>query len=75
MQAVVFDGTLRVADNRPTPEPQPGEARLWIRLAGICSTEDAELMAGQAMWAEPHTHAVYNTGEKPVRALNLEIKR
>lgn len=49
MRAVVFDGTLRVEDNRPTPEPPPGEARLWIRLAGICST-DLAIVSGYKGW-------------------------
>lgn len=36
---------LLLAKDRPIPEPQPGEALLRVRLAGVCST-DIELTRG-----------------------------
>lgn len=45
MRAVVFDGTLRVADNYPVPKLQPGWAKIKIQTAGICKT-DLELIKG-----------------------------
>jgi alcohol dehydrogenase len=45
MRAVVFDGTLRVVDDCPEPEPKPGWARINVNQAGICKT-DLEIMKG-----------------------------
>lgn len=44
MRALVFDGELRLRDV-PRPAPQPGQALLRIRRAGICNT-DLELTRG-----------------------------
>ena len=44
MQAVVFDGKLRVA-HRPVPSPAEGDAVVRVRLAGICNT-DLEIVRG-----------------------------
>lgn len=49
MQAVVFDGTLQVMNHWPDPRPGPGEARIRISLAGICSTDQA-IMQGYKGW-------------------------
>ena len=38
VQALRFDGELAVQD-MPAPEPEPGEALVRVRLAGICSTD------------------------------------
>ncbi len=45
MSAVVFDDTIRVVDDRPTPEARPGWARIHVRMAGICKT-DMEIVKG-----------------------------
>jgi threonine dehydrogenase-like Zn-dependent dehydrogenase len=39
MRALVFDGGLSCQADRPVPEPAPGEARIRVRLAGICATD------------------------------------
>src|SRR5512138_3283938 len=44
IQAVVFDGTVRVVE-RPRPEIAPDEVLIGLRLAGICNT-DLELTRG-----------------------------
>jgi threonine dehydrogenase-like Zn-dependent dehydrogenase len=46
MRAIEIDpaGRMRLADH-PVPRPAPGEARVKVELAGICST-DLELRAG-----------------------------
>jgi threonine dehydrogenase-like Zn-dependent dehydrogenase len=45
MQALTFEGTLRLRDDLPRPEPPPGEALVRTRLAGICNT-DLEIVRG-----------------------------
>jgi threonine dehydrogenase-like Zn-dependent dehydrogenase len=40
-------GTVRYATDVPAPEPRAGEARLKVRLAGLCAT-DLELLKGYA---------------------------
>lgn len=48
MQAVYLeDGQITVRTDYPEPVPQPGEALLRVRLAGICAT-DLELVKGYA---------------------------
>jgi threonine dehydrogenase-like Zn-dependent dehydrogenase len=39
------DRRLRVRDDLPVPDPAPGEARIRVRLAGLCHT-DLELQRG-----------------------------
>lgn len=39
------DGRVRARDDVPVPDPPPGEARVRVRLAGICHT-DIELLRG-----------------------------
>jgi alcohol dehydrogenase len=46
MQALVFDGTLQLRE-LPDPTPGPGEARVAVRMAGICNT-DLEITRGYA---------------------------
>lgn len=42
MNALVFDGArVRVVSDRPAPVAAPGEARIRVTLAGICSTDEA----------------------------------
>ena len=45
MQALTFDGTLRLRNDLPIPQPPPGEALVRTRLAGICNT-DLEIVRG-----------------------------
>ena len=45
MQAIVFDRELRVDTDYPRPVPDPGEALIQVRLAGICNT-DLEILRG-----------------------------
>jgi alcohol dehydrogenase len=45
MQALVFDGDLRVDDEYPVPVPGLDEALIRVRLAGICGT-DREITRG-----------------------------
>lgn len=45
MDAIVFDGQLRVVSDYPQPQMQPGEARIRPHLVGICNT-DIELTRG-----------------------------
>jgi quercetin dioxygenase-like cupin family protein len=35
---------------------------------------EAKLKAGEALWSEPVTHSVLNTGTKPLRAVVVELK-
>lgn len=45
MDALLFDGALRVAHDYPTPTLAPGEALIRTRIAGICNT-DLEITRG-----------------------------
>jgi alcohol dehydrogenase len=45
MQALLFDGRLRLDKNYPQPEPHPAEALVRVLKAGICNT-DLELVKG-----------------------------
>ncbi len=45
MQALVFDGNLRLVEGYPRPEPGPAEALVRVSLAGICNT-DLEILRG-----------------------------
>ena len=45
MQAVVYDGALRLEANYPEPRVTPGEAVIAVRLAGVCNT-DLEIARG-----------------------------
>lgn len=45
MQALVFDGELRLVNDYPAPQPAPGEARIQPHLVGICNT-DIEITRG-----------------------------
>ncbi len=45
MRALVLDGPPRVVDDRPRPPRAAGEARLSLRVAGVCDT-DLALAAG-----------------------------
>lgn len=51
MQALLYDGTLRVVSAYPMPELKPGsgEALIRVTLAGICST-DLAVTAGYKGW-------------------------
>jgi threonine dehydrogenase-like Zn-dependent dehydrogenase len=46
----IQDGQLTLRSDLPVPEPQPGEVRLQVTCAGICST-DLELVKGYAGFA------------------------
>jgi quercetin dioxygenase-like cupin family protein len=35
---------------------------------------ETKVKAGEAMWSEPVTHSVLNTGTKPLRAVVVELK-
>ena len=39
MQAVVYNGTLRLEANYPEPTVTPGEAVIAVHLAGVCNTD------------------------------------
>ena len=45
MQALVFDGQLRLDTDDPDPQPRPGEALIRVSCAGICNT-DVEITKG-----------------------------
>ncbi|MBM3460803.1 MAG: zinc-binding dehydrogenase [Armatimonadetes bacterium] len=45
MQALVFDGALRLEQGRAVPAPAADEALIRLRMAGICNT-DLELVKG-----------------------------
>jgi alcohol dehydrogenase len=45
MKAIVFDKGLKYVEDYPMPEPGQGEARVRVRMAGICNT-DLEIMEG-----------------------------
>jgi threonine dehydrogenase-like Zn-dependent dehydrogenase len=50
MQALVFDGVLRLDPDYPIPCRTPGESLIRVRLAGICGT-DLEVMRGYKGYA------------------------
>lgn len=45
MKAVIFDGSLKLVNDWPKPEPGPGEALIKVRMSGICNT-DLEILKG-----------------------------
>lgn len=45
MNALIFDGQLRLVRDYPTPQPLPGETRVRVLRAGICNT-DLEIIKG-----------------------------
>lgn len=45
MKALVYDGELKLDEERPRPGPPPGEALVRVSLAGICNT-DLEIVRG-----------------------------
>lgn len=45
MRALVFDGNLKLEEQRPAPQIGPGEALIEVRRAGICNT-DLEITRG-----------------------------
>ncbi len=45
MRALVYDGELKLVEDRPRPTPPPGEALVRVGLAGICNT-DLEIVQG-----------------------------
>jgi alcohol dehydrogenase len=45
MQALVFDGTLRLTSDYPAPQEAPGEVVIRPHLVGICNT-DLEIIQG-----------------------------
>ncbi len=45
MQALVFDGQLKLHLDYPAPTPPPGEVLVRVRRAGICNT-DLEILKG-----------------------------
>ncbi len=45
MRALVFDGSLALPTDHPDPSPDPGEALIRVRAAGICRT-DLEITRG-----------------------------
>ncbi|HNT44808.1 MAG TPA: alcohol dehydrogenase catalytic domain-containing protein, partial [Syntrophorhabdaceae bacterium] len=45
MQAIVFDGRLKLTGGRPRPVPARGEALIRVTMAGICNT-DMEITKG-----------------------------
>ncbi len=45
MQALLFDGSLKLSQNYPTPPVKAGEALIEVRRAGICNT-DLEITRG-----------------------------
>lgn len=45
MKAILFDGRMRYRDDYPVPKPEPGEALIKVRVAGICNT-DLEVTRG-----------------------------
>ena len=61
----IEDGRLALRDDLPVPEPQPGEVRLQVTCAGICST-DLEILRGYAGFTGVPGHeftAVVETGQ------------
>ncbi|WP_129629919.1 MDR/zinc-dependent alcohol dehydrogenase-like family protein [Candidatus Oscillochloris fontis] len=45
MQALIFDGTLKLIQNYPAPELRPGEAIIRPHVTGLCNT-DIEITRG-----------------------------
>ena len=67
MNAVVFDGVLRLVSDWPCPVPGPGEARIRTTLAGICNT-DLEILRGYAAFSGVLGHefvGVVDSAEEP----------
>jgi threonine dehydrogenase-like Zn-dependent dehydrogenase len=67
VNAVVFDGALRLANDWPCPTLGPGEARIRTTLAGICNT-DLEILRGYAAFSGVLGHefvGVVESAEEP----------
>jgi len=45
MKVLFFDKELKLIDNYPVPKPEPNEALIKVKLAGICNT-DLEIIKG-----------------------------
>jgi len=64
MRALWLEGrALRLRDDLPTPVPQPGEALVRVRIAGICNT-DLELVRGYYPYAGVPGHEFVGTVEQ-----------
>ena len=49
----------------------PGKAKFTNKDGKVT---EAEVKAGEALWSEPVTHSVENTGSTPLRAVVVELK-
>ncbi|HUV38674.1 MAG TPA: alcohol dehydrogenase catalytic domain-containing protein [Planctomycetota bacterium] len=63
MNAVVFDGTLKLVKDHPEPQPGPGEALIRTRVAGICNT-DLEITRGYMAYRGVLGHEFVGTVER-----------
>jgi threonine dehydrogenase-like Zn-dependent dehydrogenase len=74
LRALHFDGVPRLREDLPLPEPGPGEARLKVRLAGICRT-DVEITRGYVPFTGVLGHEFVATVDSALGGQGLEGRR
>ncbi len=74
MRALLLDGKLKLVEDYPTPEPQPGEALIRVSVAGVCNT-DLELLKGYHQFRGVPGHEFVGVVERAPAAEAWEGRR
>ncbi len=76
MKAIVFDGRLRLTNDRQKPFPVPGDALIRVTMAGICNT-DMEITRGylgfQGTIGHEFTGIVETTGGRSRKLIGKRV--